>query len=85
MKVIGSSKPPESDFIDFGDFCRNEIGIQCQYGSHYLCGGIPGIPHLGKGLRIKGTCKMYHDLMIHKDDAPIFKQRYEQYRKEAML
>jgi hypothetical protein len=65
-------------YVNFGDLCRNEIGIQCQYGSHYLK-GINGSPKLGEGLRIKGNPVDYHSLLIHKDDAPVFKERVESY------
>lgn len=62
------------DYIDFGDYCRKEIGIQCQYGSFYLR-GIAGYPNLGEGLRYSGNSGDYHSIRIHKDDAPIFKKR----------
>ena len=79
----GAGKVPDdlSDYINFGDFCRHEIGMQCQYGSHYLCGMIPGYVHLGGGLRYLGNDSDYHSILIHKDDAQIFKERMEEYRK----
>ena len=78
----GTGKVPEdlSEYINFGDFCRNEVGMQCQYGSHYLCGTIPGYENLGYGLRYLGNDSDYHKIIIHKDDAPIFKKRMEEHR-----
>jgi hypothetical protein len=70
------AKQMEDEYIDFGDFCRKEVGIQCQYGSHYLC-RLPGYPNLGEGLRYTGNGGDYHSIRIHKDDAPIFKGRME--------
>jgi hypothetical protein len=79
----GTGKVPEdlSDYINFGDYCRHEIGMQCQYGSHYLCGKIPGYTNLGYDLRYLGYDGDYHSIIIHKDDAPIFKKRMEDHRK----
>jgi antitoxin component of MazEF toxin-antitoxin module len=65
---------PTDDYIDFGDFCRRECDIQCQYGSHYLT-GLAGYPNLGEGLRYTGNGGDYHPIRIHKDDAPVFKER----------
>jgi hypothetical protein len=69
------------NYINFGDFARNKIGMQCQYASHYLC-GLKGYPNLGEGLRFTNDkTGSYHDIRIHKDDAQIFKERLENHRK----
>ena len=72
------------NFINFGDFCRKEIGMQCQYGSRYLT-GFPGYPNLGEGLRFTGNCGDYHAINIHKDDAAIFKERMDKLGDEQCL
>jgi hypothetical protein len=74
----------DPDYINFGDFARKELNQQCQYASRYLTGvDYPrGSPNLGEGLRYTGSQADYHGIMIHKDDAPIFKERYKKYRKE---
>ena len=63
-----------NDYIDFGDYCRKELGVTCQYG-YYMLNGLAGFPELGKGLRVTGNERNYHSLRIHKDDAVIFKER----------
>jgi hypothetical protein len=74
LVVLEDGEEFDEVYIDFGDFCRKEIGMQCQYGSHYLC-GLDGYKHHGKGLRYSGSDSSYHDIKIHKDDAKIFKER----------
>lgn len=69
------------DYINFGDFARKELSMQCQYASYYIS-GIAGYPKLSNGLRIEGNLWDYHSLKIHKDDAMIFKERYEKWIKE---
>jgi hypothetical protein len=71
-----------NDYINFGDFVRKEIGIQCQYASHYLCGDVDGYPNLGHGLRYTGKEGDYHSIMIDKQDAQVFEERYNAYKKE---
>lgn len=58
------------DYVNFGGICRNGVGMQCQYGSRYLCES-----DIGEGLRYIGSCSDYHSILIHKDDAPIFVER----------
>jgi hypothetical protein len=79
----GTGKVPSdiSDYIPFGDVCRNEIGMRCQHGSHYLCGMLPGYPNLGEGLRYLGDDRYYHGILIHKDDAAIFVKRMKDHRE----
>ena len=69
------------NYIDFGDYCRKTVGIQCQYGSFYLT-GVAGYPNLGMGLRYIGDAGDYHSIRIHKDDAEIFRKRMEDHRRE---
>ena len=80
----GTGKVPEdvSDYVNFGDVCRSEIGMQSQYGSHYLCGTLPGYTHLGEGLRYLGDDRDYHAILIQKDDAKIFVQRMKDHREK---
>jgi hypothetical protein len=66
----------EEDYIDFGNYCRNVLGMQCQTG-YYLLEGLAGHPKLKDGLRITGNTWNYHEIKIHKDDAEIFRQRYK--------
>jgi hypothetical protein len=70
------------DYIDFGDYCRAELGITCQYG-YYLLNGLAGFPELGKGMRITGDAWNYHSLRIHKEDADIFKERMNELAKDG--
>jgi hypothetical protein len=64
----------EEDYIDFGDYCRKNLGIQCQTG-YYFLEGLAGYPKLKAGLRVTGNTWNYHEIKIHKDDAEVFKQR----------
>jgi hypothetical protein len=68
-----------SDYVNFGDFCRRELDIQCQYGYHALT-GIGGFENnkLGTGLRViqDEHGGNYHAILIHTSDAEIFKVRY---------
>jgi hypothetical protein len=70
------------DYVDFGDYCRAELGVTCQYG-YYMLNGLAGHPELGKGLRITGDARNYHSLRIHKEDAVLFKTRVNEWRKSA--
>lgn len=77
-------KSTKNKYINFGDFSRNALGMQCQYGSYYLL-GLAGYPNLSHGLRIKGDpTRNYHAVEIHKDDAEILHQRIEKWRKEQL-
>jgi len=77
-------KMTENEYVDFGDVSRGKLGIQCQYGSRYVDGCIPGWPNLGEGLRFKGNTNNYHSLRIHRNDIDEFIRRYETY-KEGVL
>ena len=68
-----------NEMICFGDLSRTEMGQQCQYGSRYIDGKVEGYPNLGEGLRIQGKVDMYHSLLMHVDDVPVFLQRYREY------
>jgi hypothetical protein len=69
----------DSEFIDFGDYCRGVLGMQCQTGYYYL-EGLAGHPKLKEGLRVTGNEHNYHSIRIHKDDAEIFRQRIEAWK-----
>ena len=74
----------KSDYINFGDFARNELGMQGQYAS-YFYGGIAGHPNLCKGLRVIARIPgLYHTLEIHKDDAPVLKLRVKAWLKDPI-
>jgi hypothetical protein len=68
-----------NEYLNFGDLCRSRLGMQCQYGSRYVDGAIPGWPNLGEGIRFKGNTNMYHSLRIHRDDVDEFFGRIEKY------
>jgi hypothetical protein len=70
----------ENDYVNFGDVCRNQLGMQCQRG-YYLLEGFQGYPKMKDGLRITGNDWNYHSLKIHKDDIPKFKERIEAWEK----
>lgn len=73
---MANLKANKQGYINFGDYCRGEIGITCQYG-YYLLEGLAGHPSLKKDLRLMGDIHSYHSLMICKQDAEIFRKRYE--------
>ena len=78
------TEEPDPDYINFGDFARKELNMQCQYASHYLR-GLNGYPDLGKGLRFtNGKTGNYHEICIHKDDALVFKKRMGEYNKKLL-
>jgi hypothetical protein len=75
LAVLNSGEVFEEVYIDFGNFCRMELGMQSQYGAHFV-EGIGGSPNLSAGLRIVNPNNWsYHTYKIHKDDAVIFKNR----------
>jgi len=74
----------EDDYVNFGDVSRKHLGLQCQHGSRYVDGKIPGYKNLGKGLRFKGNTNMYHLLKIHKDDVEEFVSRYNLHIQESI-
>ena len=67
-----------SDYIDFGDFAREKMGMQCQYASAYV-DGSSGAANLGAGLRFEGDPRDYHFLKIHKDDVDEFFARWRRH------
>jgi len=70
-----------SDYLNFGDFCRNVLGTQCQYGSYFLL-GLAGHPNFSQGIRIIGDpSRNYHSVRIHKGDAEVLKGRVEAWRR----
>jgi hypothetical protein len=71
------------DYIKFGDYCRCEVGMTRQCG-YYLLEGLAGYPSLKEGLRLTGDIHSYHSIRIHKDDAKVFKDRYETWRKRVV-
>lgn len=70
----------EKDYANFGDVCRNELGITCQYG-FYLLHGLRGSEKMIEGLRIIGETNSYHSLKIHKEDVQKFKDKYKAFVK----
>jgi hypothetical protein len=71
----------ESDYIDFGDFAREELGTTCQYGAHFIH-GLGGHPRLCGDLRMYNPIPgAYHTIKIHRDDAPELKKRVEAWRE----
>jgi hypothetical protein len=85
IKAIEWLKDNDDDYINFGDFCRGEMGMQSQYG-YYAFAGLTSYPVLGKGLRTR--CWQdgnYHTLRIQKDDAQEFKRRYDRYHHRDLL
>jgi len=85
----------DGGYSPFGDFCRNRLGQQCQYGSRYITGHLEGYPALGEGLRFnngKGyngqfrplDAADYHAIRIHRDDMDEFERRYRAYNSERM-
>lgn len=71
-----------SEMVDFGQFSRTELLMQCQYGSRFLSGNIDGYPYLGQGIRIEGDVFSYHSIRIHVDDLPLFLERYKRFQVE---
>lgn len=76
LVVLEPGEEFETTFIDFGDFCRSELGMQSQYGYHALV-SIGGYAkrEIGKDIRYVNPHGGYHAVKIHKDDALIFKER----------
>lgn len=63
----------DSKYISFGDVCRQQLGMQCQYGSRYVTSH-------GSDLRIIGEVGFYHGLRIHCDDVDTFVMRVKETR-----
>lgn len=81
-----------SEFANFGDVCRNRLGMQCQYGSRYVNPDFSAesakeaghfVPYLGEGLRIKGKPDNYHSLEIHTDDVDEFVSRVARHKLQC--
>lgn len=66
----------DEDFLKFGDVSRKLLGMQCQYGCHYLTDTI-----LAKDIRWTGDISNYHGIKIHKDDVETFVARVLAWRK----
>jgi len=77
-----SDNDNEDNYVNFGDVCRGQLGIQCQYGMYYL-EGLGGYPNLSEGIRIKGDINWWHELKIHKDDVDEFVRRVRKLREES--
>ena len=81
LAILDSSNGKFEDmYIDFGNFARNELGMQSQYAYHALVGigGYEG-KYIGRGIRYVNLFPSgYHSIKIHKDDALIFKERIEE-------
>lgn len=78
-------KPDKDGYVIFGHVSRNELKMQCQYGSDYLFDpdvhGCESTPNLGKGLRFRNLdVGDYHGIEIHIDDVPELVRRYKEYR-----
>jgi len=69
----------EADYVDFGDVCRGQLGMQCQYGMYYVV-GLAGYPNLSEGIRLVGNPDDWHRLKIHKDDVDEFVKRVNEWR-----
>ncbi len=65
----------DGGYSPFGDFSRQRLGEQCQYGSRYI-DGRGGCPALGEGLRFRNLKRGYHFIRIHRDDMDEFERRY---------
>jgi hypothetical protein len=63
------------EFVELGPICREQLGIQCQYGVRYT-------KDLCADLRYQGTPAEYHSMKIHKDDVDTFVTRVLRHRGE---
>lgn len=69
-----------SEWVYFGDFSRNELGQQCQYGARYLHGETEGWPKLlGDDSLITGNPHCWHEVHIHVDALQPLFNRYREY------
>jgi hypothetical protein len=69
------------NYIKLGDLAHKELGMTCQYAAYFV-DGLAGHPNLCVGLRVFNPMPgCYHTIEIHKDDAPILKERVEKWRK----
>lgn len=60
----------------FGTVARARCGEQAQYASRCI-DGEDGYPHLGAGLRFRGSPRDYHFVLIHEDDVDEFVRRWK--------
>ena len=79
----------EEGYVDFGDVSRQQLDLQCQYGSRYIDGYIDGWPSLSKGLSnigfdIHGCVNNYHAMKIHRDDVEEFVRRVKKYNESIV-
>jgi hypothetical protein len=75
----------DEGYSQFGDFSRERLGQQCQYGSRYITGKLDNYPALGEGLRFKNLDRGdYHSIRIHRDDMDEFERRYKAYRDHVV-
>lgn len=79
-------------WVDFGEVAHKLCGMQSQYCSQYVDGRHACL-NFGEGLRWRrrhpradGDCavdaKDYHNIQVHRDDAPLFAKRVNDYRRE---
>ena len=68
------------EYVNLGDVCRQQLGMQCQYGSRYANPRYP--QYISEGLRITGDPADYHFMKIHRDDVQEFVRRVQARRVE---
>ena len=84
-KEVHDLTADESDYVAFGDVCRERCGMQAQYGSEYLLPKKDRLS-LAADIRLRGRggsefdAADYHDIEIHKDDVDIFVERVLAYK-----
>lgn len=83
------------DYIHIRDFIRRvnkevpESPMQTQYLARYLT-GMPGYPDVCAELRVRGEAEEdrtkldYYQVMIHKDDLPVFIERLREYYRDQL-
>jgi hypothetical protein len=90
--ITPPSKEDIVNYLSFGDICREQLNMQCQYGSRYAdpvwstnsareAGNW--YPDCGKDLRILGSSAQYHSMRIHKDDIDTFVKRVKFYKEKS--
>jgi len=80
LAVLDAGEEYENVYIDFGDICRNKVGITSQYGAYFI-DGLANHSRLCDDLRVVNPNDWsYHTWKIHKDDAPIFVDRVKKWR-----
>lgn len=77
---------PLSEWVRFGDFSRNEMGIQAQYGSRYLHFDHDDYPcFLENEDQIRGRPENYHSVEIHVDAIPGFLRGYQDHIRSRRI